>query len=173
MLLQPKYVENIIVATVYKGVFRWYVTDYAWWFLDYRKWDGMFSKSEDELLEEPEDDFSERFDIDIVDGDNVDKFFEKIKDYEVSTQELRGVFYTTTLVQDEYDCGEGVSISLYYDFDKKIFVDFFSEQFPYYKCIPDGWREENKSAEELLKPEYIYWMLGEENMYNRFRRNND
>lgn len=173
MLLQPKYVENIIVATVYQGVFRWYVTDYAWWFLDYRKWDNLFNDSEDGIQEDMEDDYSERFDIDIVDGENVDKFFEEIKDYEVSTQELREFFFTSTLVQDECDCGEGVSISLYYDFDQKIFVDFFSEPFPYYKCIPDGWREERKSAEELLKPEDIYWMLDEENMYDRFRGDDD
>lgn len=169
MLLQPKYAENIIVATVYKGVFRWYVTNCVWWFLDYRKWYGLFNDSEDGLQEDMEDDYSERFDIDIVDGENVDKFFEEIKDYEVSTQELREALISSSLVQEEDDFGENFWFSLYYDFDQKIFVDCFPEPLPYYKCIPDGWKEEETPREELIKLEYKYWMLGEENIFKRFR----
>ena len=33
-MLKPKYAENIIVATVYKNVFNWYVTDKELWLMD-------------------------------------------------------------------------------------------------------------------------------------------
>ncbi|MCC0566389.1 hypothetical protein [Brevibacillus borstelensis] len=84
---KPKYAETIIVLVKYKKSFRWFVADKEIWFLDLKK---LISSYLEKGFEIPNpDDFSDRFNIAVVNEDTAEDFLQKLSDFEVGTEELR------------------------------------------------------------------------------------
>ncbi|MEI5908521.1 hypothetical protein WAK64_15850 [Bacillus spongiae] len=85
----PEYAKTIIVFVKYKNANRWYVADKELWFLDLRKLSAAFIKKGIDVYKP--NDFSNRYDIDIVNEDTAEDFLNHISDMEASTEELHNI----------------------------------------------------------------------------------
>ncbi|MEI5908511.1 hypothetical protein WAK64_15800 [Bacillus spongiae] len=154
----PKYAKTIIVFVKYKNEDRWYVADKELWFLDLRKLSAAFSKIvfDDDLS----NDFSDRYDIDIVNEDTAEDFLNHIR--EASTEELhnilKGGFYSDIV---------DLVPSLYIDFDNKIFLSYYPEPASYEVFVPNGWvgKYEDFMFTDSIPPEYRYWIINGKDVF--------
>ncbi len=160
MKVQPSYAENIIVFTLFKGEGRWYVSDKELWYLDLRK---LIKAFEDIGYSIPNpDDFSDRFDIDVVNQDNVEKFFIGMGEYEVQQNEL-----TSFLVERSTTKVTGLAPSLFIDFDLKVVYSYYPEPASFEKHIPDDWEGCYRDILPLIPDEYKYWVDSNKNLLTK------
>lgn len=122
MFNNPKYPETIIVLLKYKKSYRWFVTDKEIWFLDLKKLISSYLEKGFEIHNP--DDFSDRFDIAVVNEDTVKEFLQKISNFEVSNEELRKI-----LLQRTYSHIFDMLPSLYVDFDDKELISYYPVYF--------------------------------------------
>lgn len=161
MKVQPRYAENIIVFTIFKGVGRWYVSDKDLWYLDLRK---LIKAFEDMgyAIPNPED-FSDRFGIDILsEKDTIEKFFVEMSEYEVLQNEL-----TSLLVENAVFNISGLVPSLFINFDLKTLYSYYPEPASFEKHIPDDWEGYYKNIVPLIPDEYKYWIVSNENLLTK------
>lgn len=154
----PKYAETIIVLVKYKTSYRWFVTDKELWFLDLRKLIASYLKKGFEI-HIPED-FSDRFDIAIVNEDNAEVFFNNISDLEVSKKELKRI-----LEQGTYSHISDMWPSLYVNFDEKKLISYYPEPASYELFVPNGWVGKYEKFLENIPEEYRYWVIHGENLF--------
>jgi hypothetical protein len=166
MKLEPEYAQNIIVDVLFHSEWRWYVTDRDWWFLDHMKWRDAFTKR-GYTVPNP-DDFSNRFDIDILNENTAPAFLSKIEEYRVEAGEL-----SEKLIQrwsiitsdgEDYDILD-FSPSLFVDFDHRILYSMYPEPASYEHHTPNGWTGEYKDFTSLVPANQKYWMVGEKNYF--------
>ncbi|MBD1373680.1 hypothetical protein IC620_15140 [Hazenella sp. IB182357] len=154
MKIEPEYAQNIIVGVIYKNEWIWYVTDRDVWFLDQTK------------LLPSNNDYSERFDIPIVNENTAEQFLEKISGYQVSVCEL------TYLLIKEKDKEEpepdNFGVSLMVDFDKKQLFSFYPEPMSFEYYVPDGWTGEYLNFESKIPHDQRYWIIDGENYFRTF-----
>lgn len=160
MFNKPKYAENIIVLVKYNTSYRWFVTDKEIWFLDLNK---LISSYLEKGFEIPNpDDFSDRFDMAVVNEDNVEDFLHEIRELEVSNEELR-----KSLVHREYSHISDMIPSLYVDFDDKKLTSFYPEPASYELYVPNGWLGKYEQFMENIPVDYQYWIITGENLFQK------
>ncbi|SDO50256.1 hypothetical protein SAMN04487897_11589 [Paenibacillus sp. yr247] len=159
MQLMPKYAENIIVLVQYKSSFRWFVTDKELWFLDLRKL--ITSYLEKGLKINNPDDFSDRFDIAIVNEDNADVFLHNIRDFEVTNDELKKI-----LAEGRFNHISDMLPSLYVDFDAKKLTSYYPEPASYEFYIPNNWEGKYDKLLGDVPKEYRYWVIQGKNLFS-------
>ena len=79
MKIQIEYGETIIVAVVFHNKWSWYVTEKEYWFLDLTKLEKAFLIKGYGLPNLG--DYSDRFDIGILDENSADKFLNEISEF--------------------------------------------------------------------------------------------
>lgn len=161
MMLLPKYAETLIVGVKLNSNFSWYISDKELWYLDLRKLIQAYEKK-GFLIPESED-FSNRFNIDIVNEDNAEQFLSKMSAYVVKTEEL------STMIKDKayQDIGDIVP-SIYIDFDKRTLISNYPEPASYELFIPDNWCGKYNSFNELIPDSHRYWMIGDKNCLEEY-----
>ncbi|MGO0062843.1 hypothetical protein ACTID9_22940 [Brevibacillus fluminis] len=147
----PKYAETIIVLVKYKASNRWFVTDKELWFLDLRKLAKAFKEKGYEI--HSPDDFSDRFDMAVVNEDNAEGFLDKISDYEAETEELVRI-----LKEGLYGHITDMFPSLYVDFDGKELISYYPEPASYEYYVPDGWAGKYEPFLENIPEDCRYWI---------------
>lgn len=154
MKMFPEYAQNIIVAVIYKGELTWYVTDKDIWYLDYRKRLEDFKKNGYTISLDYMDDT--RKDLLVVDTSNVMTFKEKIRQFEVTTTELREYVEQQKQENDEwyYDC----SPSLYINFDAQVLYSAYREMSNYEDYAPQGWKSEFAEFLGYIPLQNCYWL---------------
>src|SRR5690242_15389197 len=125
---EPEYAQNVIVGVMVRHTFAWYVTDREYWYLDYVKYERVWLAAGYEIPAVA--DYSERFDIAILDQDTVELFLSHIEDRRVPTSALREMMLVQRQLYEEY----GALASLEYyndllDFIPCFFVNFDHKQF--------------------------------------------
>ena len=157
MVLKPKYAQNIVVCTRFIGKIRWYVTDKEIWFLDLRK---MVKAYEDKGYSIPDpDDFSERFDIDIVNESNAEDFLSKISEFEVITTDLQDILKGTNINKSD------VVPSLFVDFDNQTLYSMYPEPASYEHFVPYNWSGKYENFLELIPSEFQFWKCEGKNLF--------
>ena len=164
MKCTPKYAENIIVFVKYKTMYKWYVTDKELWFLDLRK---LIATYENNGYQIPNpDDFSERFDIDIVDKKNVSDFLENISEFEVSNECLENM-----IIHKEYNQISDVLPSLYVNFDEEELTSCYPEPASYENFVPSSWIGKYDNFVNDIPEKFKYWIIDGYNIFERGNRN--
>lgn len=160
MKVQPSYAENIIVLTLYKGTGQWFVSNKEFWYMDLRK---LVKAFEDIGYKVPNpNDFSDRFDIDIINHNTVKKFLDEMSEYQVPCEELRGLLIENTSFEVM-----GLAPSLFIDFDSKNVYSYFPEPASFEKYIPDGWEGQYCDLTLLIPDEFKYWLVGNKNLFKK------
>ncbi|MCX7571109.1 hypothetical protein OS242_14250 [Tumebacillus sp. DT12] len=156
MRLKPAYAENIIVGTVYKGSWQWYVTDQDLWFMDLVKYEDAFAAKG---YETSNSDFSERFGIGVLDQETAAIFFEQIKEYRVDAQELSNM-----LLLEEYEGILDMQPALYVNFDEKELISLYPEPASYEVFVPFDWSGSYADFTVKIPEGKRYWIVNGENV---------
>lgn len=157
---KPKYAEIIIVLVKYKKSFRWFVADKEIWFLDLKK---LISSYLEKGFEIPNpDDFSDRFNIAVVNEGTAGDFLQKINEFNTRTEELRKM-----LEQRTYSHISDMLPSLYVDFDDKELVSCYPEPASYELYVPDGWLGRYAQFTGVVPVDYRYWISRGNNLFSQ------
>lgn len=160
MKVKPIYAENIIVFIIHNGNGQWFVSDKEFWYLDLRKLIKAFEEIGYQIPNP--DDFSHRFNIDIVNRDSTEKFLEEMKEYQVGCEEL-----TNLLRENSPSKVRGLSPSLFINFDLDTIYSYFPEPASFEKHIPDGWMGHYQDITKIIPDEYKYWILGNKDLLRK------
>jgi len=161
MLIEPCGNENVVVLVKFDSRFHYYVTDKELWFLD-DVIDDEYWKANGWVIPEVQ---GERADFELLDETNVSQFLPVIAQYEVDFEELKEYYNLYLYVMEgELEAGS-VDIReilpiFYIDFDKKIFISYYSEPGSFETYLPNsnwkGYLMEIKTDKEI-PPEMRYW----------------
>lgn len=158
MICQPKYAETIIVLVKYKKVYRWFVTDNELWFLDLKKVIASYLEKGYEIHNP--DDFSDRYDIAVVNEDTAEEFLEKIRAFACSHEAL-----TEMLTTKSYNHISDMYPSLYVDFDAKKLISYYPEPASYEHYVPEGWTGKYEEFLDDVPQALQYWNVDEQNFF--------
>lgn len=150
--IKPKYAENIIVCVKKNKSYKWYVTDKEIWFLDLRKLITAYKERGYDIHNS--EDFSERFEIDIVDINNASIFLDKVSEFEVSCEDLKRM-----LIKLEYNYITEMMPSLFVNFDEKELISFYPEPASYENYVPDNWSGKYEKFLVKIPDKYKYWIV--------------
>ncbi|MDN4523977.1 hypothetical protein [Fictibacillus fluitans] len=155
---RPEYAEMIIVLVRYKSLYQWYVTDKEIWYLDLKKLISSYRQKGFEVHNP--DDFSDRFDIAVVNENTAEEFLQRISGFQVSHEELRKM-----LVQKTYHDVLDMQPSLYVNFDEKELISSFPEPASYEHYVPYGWLGKYEQFTEEVPINNRYWIINGENLF--------
>lgn len=158
MKMTPKYAENIIVLTKYKKSYRWFVTEKDIWFLDMKKLISAYIDNGFEIHNP--NDFSDRYNISIVNEDTAEEFLYRISEFETNNEELR-----KSLLQRTNDYISDMTPSLYVDFDEKKLISYYPEPASYEVYVPDNWVGTYEEFTEQIPRNYRYWIVNGHNAF--------
>ncbi|KQO02797.1 hypothetical protein [Paenibacillus sp. Leaf72] len=165
MKVNIEYGENIIVAVLFNGIWKWYVTEKDYWFLDLIKLENAFSNDSNQVTEQ--DDFSDRFNIAVLNENTAKDFLDKIVDFQVSKDELRDVILQVEGKLNLEDYILELMPALLVDFDNKILLSCFPEPASFESFTPDGWVGKYEDFLDKVPTEEKYWIINNKN-YFRF-----
>lgn len=170
--VQIEYGENIIVAVLFKSCWKWYVTEKDYWFLDLTKLDNAFLnkgyKSTNQI------DYSDRFNIAVLDENSAEDFLNEISEFEVSKSELRNIILISeeTITGVNYNYLEFMP-ALLVDFDNKILLSCFPEPASFESYVPEGWSGMYKEFLDKVPDEETYWMINNKNYFLKEESNDN
>ncbi len=155
MKIQIEYAQHIIVAVVFNTIWSWYVTEKDYWYLDLMKLEQAFLDKDYELPNVG--DYSERFNIAILNENSAEKFLEQINECKVSTAELR----ESLIASDPHNLDSLIEFvpSLFVDFDKKSLRSQFPEPASFENYIPDGWIGSYENFIDQVPMQEKYWII--------------
>ncbi|MBO1512693.1 hypothetical protein [Metabacillus bambusae] len=154
MTIEIEYAETIIVWVHYRDKWNWYVTDKELWFLDLIKYEQAFIDAGYELHNQG--DFSDRFDIPIVNRQTAADFIEHIEEFKVTTNQL-SKFLLKEPNKEEIDKYKPV---LFVDFDTETLISSFPEPASYEEYVPENWESVYKDFLEDVPTNERYWVIG-------------
>ena len=160
MELVPKYAESIIVGVKYGNAFKWYISDKELWYLDLRK---LIKAFENKGFQIPNaDDFSDRFNIDIVNEHNAKEFLTHMKKFIVETKELKD-----WIINKKYECISDMAPSIFIDFNDRILISEFPEPASFEEYVPDGWEGKYETFIDRIPEDHRYWLIEKINYFRR------
>lgn len=158
MKIQIEYGENIIVAVVFRNKWSWYVTEKDYWFLDLTKLEKAFLIKGYQLPNLG--DYSDRFDIGVLDENSADKFLNEISESKVSLVELRELVLKLACGSKESEnFPTELTPSLLVDFDNKLLMSYFPEPASFENYIPDGWDGVYENFLNKVPMQERYWII--------------
>lgn len=140
---------------------RGYVSDKELWYLDLRKLIRAYERKG--FCIPDSEDFSDRFNIDIVDDDNTEQFLSEMSAYVVKTQELSAL-----IKNKEYEEIGDVVPSIFIDFDSRTLISNYPEPASYEVFIPDNWCGEYTSFNESIPDRHRYWIIDDKNCLEEY-----
>lgn len=155
----------MIVVIQNQGNIRWYESDPDYWILDQRKWAEAFVAAGHEVNEQ---DFSDRFDIPVVNERTAAEFLERMEGFGVSQERLCERFRkAASAATDWFDVAEHLPV-LFVDFDARKIWSLHSESTSFVDHIPDGWTGEHDTFFDQLPEQSRYWVGEAGDMLKRF-----
>ncbi|KKI89761.1 hypothetical protein WQ54_24780 [Bacillus sp. SA1-12] len=159
MTIDIEYAETIIVGVLYREKWNWYVTDKEMWFLDLIKFEKAFIDAGYELYNPG--DYSDRFDIPIINRHTVANFIEYIEEYKVTTTQLAKML----LEESDKDEIDKYKPSLFVNFDTETLISNFPEPASFENYIPDHWKGLYKDFLEDIPVDERYWIVDEQSYF--------
>lgn len=108
------YAEELITITHYNGKWQYFISDKDLWILDQKSWANSFRVAGYNI---PVNDYSDRFNIPLLDENTVDNFLFNMKKFKVSSKTLSQLIINRNLDEEPQYLP-----ALYVDFDNKILI---------------------------------------------------
>lgn len=160
---EPEYAQNLVVGVIIHGTFAWYITDRDYWFLDLPKYESAFLANGYELP--TLGDYSERFDIPILNENTADLFLSHIANYRVPSHVLSQMMLTKIDETDgENDLLDFIPCFLV-NFDQRQFFSMYPEMIRFELYVPDGWTGKRGDYLSEISEEDKYWIVNGQNLF--------
>ncbi|WP_129020211.1 hypothetical protein [Edaphocola flava] len=143
-------ITDIIVLVKLKNKYSWFCSDKTFWIMDYEKYSHSF--------DENDNDFSERFDIGILEKKTADAFLIAMEPYRVSLCELR-ILFESSLPLESFNEAYGLFPKLFIDFDTNQLFSVYSELLQMELFIPIGWTGKYEEFSSRVPLEEKYWII--------------
>lgn len=165
MTVNIEYGENIIVAVIFRNNWHWYVTEKDYWFLDLIKLENAYLNKGYQLPNHG--DYSDRFNIAVLDENSAKDFLDKISEFRVSKSELSDIILESeeTAKEDEFYLA-GFTPSLLVDFDNKVLLSYFPEPASFEIYVPDDWIGKYENFLDKVPFEERYWIINNKNYFS-------
>jgi len=145
------YPEDLVVYVRRRNQWFYYASYKNHWIMDQVAWGKSFEKSGF-----PSDgDYSERFDIPILNEQTADTFLEAVRECRYTRDEMRSAYLAALDVSIEE--AELYMPALWVDFDDKKLISYYPEPFSFEHFVPEGWEGLYQSFIENLPREIWYW----------------
>ena len=131
--MKPVYAQDVVVAIKDKGILEWYVLNTDLCFMDY----GKLVMAERKRGIYAEANAASRFDIMVVNESSKDEFLDKIKEFKVSTAELKEMLLQEKTFNDR--------------------LAYYPEPESFENYVPDGWTGEYFCFKDMIPKEKRYW----------------
>lgn len=154
-LVDIKYGAELIVVVKFNIAWTYYVSDKEFWILDQRAWAQSFK---DAGYDVPNDDFSDRFDIAVVNQETAPKFLWAMAKYQQTPEQLRSLV-ASRAKRRHWDEVSIYFPALFIDFDSRRLISYFPEPFPFEKYIPSNWEGLYTPFFEEIPADYRYWVI--------------
>ncbi|MBU3107980.1 hypothetical protein [Clostridium gasigenes] len=168
--LSIEYGEDIIVVIKFFNRWEWYATEKGYWYLDLPKLENAYLEKGHKLYNQG--DYSDRFDIRVLDEDSADIFWDKISEFRADKNELSELIVESeknnTSSSNRHNLMK-LYPTLLVDFDELLLLSAFSETTSFENYVPDGWTGKYERFLEKLPTEERYWIINGRN-YFRVKR---
>lgn len=163
MELTIEYGVDIIVAVIYRGQWRWYVSEKDYWFLDQEKLRRAFT----EAGHPPPEGDADRFNIPIANEATAEQFLLAMDQFRVDRRELADSV-RARIPPTSWDDIAHLCPSLLVDFDQKRLVSLFSEPASFEEYVPEDWRGEYRDFLMDIPESERYWITDGQDQLRRF-----
>lgn len=164
MKVKIEYGENIIVAVVFRDNWRWYVTEKEYWFLDLVKLEHAYWAKGYQLPDQGS--YAYRYHIGILAEHTAESFLNEIREFQVSTAELRDALQNTAgMDADVENPLTEYAPALFVNFDKRFLVSSFPEPASFEYYVPDGWVGTYDSFLDQVPIDERYWIMNNKNYF--------
>lgn len=153
-------VELVVVVVKSQGAFHWYRSDRELWVLDLNKWHKEFV---DAGHTTPDVDSSDRFGIEVVNEETMERFLSEMSEFELENSKLRDALARRfPEAQSWWDVGKLFPI-MFVNADKRHVAAFYSNGIPMDRYVPDGWTSEfedfaSKYSEDDFPTSERFWV---------------
>jgi hypothetical protein len=148
------YPREIIVGTLRRGQWRWFVSEKDYWFLNLTKLSEDF-RARGLAVEEGAHD---RFGLAVVDENSADKLLPAMEKCRVETDDLRVLFKDRMPVESWDDIIDLVP-ALVVDFDERRLVSMYGELASFERYVPERWQGSFANVLPLVPPPERYWVI--------------
>jgi len=155
----------MIVITKHHGTIGWYESDPDFWILDQKKWADTFVAAGHDV---DATDFSDRFDLPVVDERMATEFLGKMVEFRVSQQQLGECFEKAAATASGWFDVAGCLPMLFVDFDARKLWSLHSESTSFVDHLPNGWTGEYESFFDKIPDGSRYWVNTTGDMLKRF-----
>jgi hypothetical protein len=151
----------MIAVTRLHGSYEWFESEMDYWILDQRSWAEAYAAAGHGHHDE---DFSDRFDIDVVNERNAEEFLSNMRPFRVPQETLRArLERSLARSTDWFDVVADMPV-LYVDFDGRRLWSLDSEHTSLVDHAPEGWTAVHASFLEELPVDCRYWMRDGRNL---------
>lgn len=146
--MKPIYSEQLIVGIIDGDSFSWYILDKEWCYMDCQKFTEVFLEHGYDVPDDP----TFRFGIEVLNSETKHMFLNYIKPYQVKSEVLKYQLKNT----DEDRLAYNYSVLI--DFDKCLFISFYSEMEEFENYVPKGWNGLYMDFSEYIPSKDRYWI---------------
>ncbi len=143
-------IVDIIVLIKIGDNYKWYCSDKILWLMDYAKYSHMFDPNDN--------DFSERFDIGLLDETTVELFMSNMEAYHCTVGELKNLFIKS-LPLASFDEAYHLFPKLFIDFDARKLYSVYSELLQLQEYAPKGWASSYSEFSMHIPYNEQYWII--------------
>ncbi|MEM7160541.1 MAG: hypothetical protein AAF799_47330 [Myxococcota bacterium] len=155
----------MIVVAKHHGTIGWYDSAPEFWILDQKKWADAFIAAGHDV---DATDFSERFDLPVVDETTATEFLARMTEFRVSQQRLgERLEKAAVTASGWFDIADHLPM-LFVDFDAKKLWSLHPEQTSFVDHVPNGWASEYENFFEHVPAGSRYWVNATGDVLKRF-----
>lgn len=154
MRTEIEYGRHVVVAAIFDRKLAWYASEKEFWILDQKKWARAFSESGYAVSE---DDYSERFDLPVVNERTATEFLKAIREDAITEHELQRLLRMNDL--SAWDNFSHLMPSLLVDFDRRELHSYYPEPVEFEKYVPEGWSGRYGPFFHLVPEVDRYWVV--------------
>lgn len=142
--------QDIIVLVLYKNSWKWYLSEKELWIMDYKKFTHAFDPSDD--------DYSDRFNIPVLDDFSAEYFFSHMKEFVVPKKKLEGLILENLPITSWENVAH-IFPSLFLNFEAKKLYSVFQELTRFEEFVPENWASEYGDFYGKIPDEFKYWKI--------------
>lgn len=159
-----EYGENILVAVIFRDKWSWYITEKEYWFLDLVKLEQAYLAKGYQLPDQGN--YAYRYHIGILDEHTAERFLDEIRDFQVSTVELRELLLHTVEMESDVESplADYLPVLLVH-FDEKYLISAFPEPASFEYYVPAGWVGTYESFLDRVPSVERYWITNNKNYF--------
>jgi hypothetical protein len=163
--LEPEYAQSIIVGIIMRKTFAWYITEKEYWYLDITKYERALLKAGYNKSDPSLGDYSDRFDIPILNEVTADLFLKNIENCRVTSYKLSQMFLKKVDSLEKGDALLDFAPCFLVDFDQRKFNSMYPEMIRFEFYVPDGWNGVRRDFLSEIPTGERYWIINGRNLF--------